>query len=240
MPRPRLSSQSQSQSQSDAKRTKMYKKKPKFGAGNQALVLRQSVLAPGVRTKAGFPPTLMFVHKYYEGIQMSGTTTLQNQRFSVNGLYDPNVTGAGHQPMFFDQLGAIYNHYRVLFSKIKWTIVQNQTGPPPVKIHAFIHDEVASFSGFASAEHRTGQSRILSPDTSSKASITQQWSISEYFPRQKYDDELKGTTAANPVEQMYYTLNTIATDQTTSHNVWVVAEVEYTCEWSEPKDTDIS
>lgn len=33
--------------------------------------------------------------------------------FSLNGLYDPNITGTGHQPSGFDQLMAFYNHYTV-------------------------------------------------------------------------------------------------------------------------------
>ena len=38
--------------------------------------------------------------------------------FSANGLYDPNITGVGHQPRGFDQLMALYDHYYVSRSKI--------------------------------------------------------------------------------------------------------------------------
>jgi len=33
--------------------------------------------------------------------------------FSTNGLYDPNITGTGHQPAGFDQIMLYYNHYYV-------------------------------------------------------------------------------------------------------------------------------
>jgi hypothetical protein len=34
-------------------------------------------------------------------------------QFSLNSLFDPNVTSGGHQPKGFDQLSALYQRYRV-------------------------------------------------------------------------------------------------------------------------------
>lgn len=38
--------------------------------------------------------------------------------FHANGMYDPDHTGAGHQPLGYDQWATIYDHYTVLSSKI--------------------------------------------------------------------------------------------------------------------------
>ncbi len=35
-------------------------------------------------------------------------------KFNLNSLYDPDRTGAGHQPHGFDQLAGLYNRYRVI------------------------------------------------------------------------------------------------------------------------------
>lgn len=59
-------------------------------------------------------PTEKFVKLKY-----SMTTTLTQvsvpvaQQFRCNSLYDPDLTGTGHQPYFYDQLNTIYQNYTV-------------------------------------------------------------------------------------------------------------------------------
>lgn len=47
--------------------------------------------------------------------------------FSCNGIYDTNVTGTGHQPLGFDQWMTFYDHYHVVGSKLKATIIPSDT-----------------------------------------------------------------------------------------------------------------
>ena len=48
--------------------------------------------------------------------------------FSANGLYDPNITGIGHQPRGFDQLMALYDHYVVIGVRAILTVHGSDTG----------------------------------------------------------------------------------------------------------------
>lgn len=43
--------------------------------------------------------------------------------FRMNSLFDPDYTGVGHQPRYFDQLAAMFNRYRVdsIDVEINWT-----------------------------------------------------------------------------------------------------------------------
>lgn len=41
------------------------------------------------------------------------------QVFSAGGLYDPDITGSGHQPCGFDQLMTFYDHYVVTHARIE-------------------------------------------------------------------------------------------------------------------------
>jgi hypothetical protein len=42
-------------------------------------------------------------------------------RFRLNGMYDPDVTGSGHQPYFFDQVKAVYLNYLVRTAHVNLT-----------------------------------------------------------------------------------------------------------------------
>lgn len=49
-------------------------------------------------------------------------------QFRANSCYDPDYTGTGHQPMYFDNFATFYNRYRVLYSKITCTVVDSRPG----------------------------------------------------------------------------------------------------------------
>jgi len=56
--------------------------------------------------------------------------------FSTNNLFDPDVTGTGHQPMGFDQLMLSYNHYCVTYCKMFATFKNGGSSTPAVAITA--------------------------------------------------------------------------------------------------------
>jgi len=64
-----------------------------------------------------FPPTRMATLLYCEHFTMTtnavSVDTSSEQDFRANSVYDPDSTGLGHQPMYFDQLAAIYKQYIV-------------------------------------------------------------------------------------------------------------------------------
>lgn len=70
----------------------------------------------------GFPNELVVRLRYSDIIVMTSTAgSLAKYVFRCNSIVDPDFTGAGHQPMYFDQFAALYANYTVLGSKIKVT-----------------------------------------------------------------------------------------------------------------------
>lgn len=59
--------------------------------------------------------------KYSDVFAISlATVTATNQIMRLNSIFDPDLSGTGHQPYGYDQLSVLYNRYRVL--KTSWKV----------------------------------------------------------------------------------------------------------------------
>lgn len=90
---------------------------------------------------APFPPRMVRTFKYLdtvthtEGSAGGGYVHV----FTPSSMYDPNNTGAGHQPMFYDQLISStgpYTRYRVLSVKARVTFTCLSSSPSGVGLFA--------------------------------------------------------------------------------------------------------
>lgn len=75
--------------------------------------------------RSPFPSVMNTKVIYAQSFSLSCSTLATTgaiQNFSLNGLYDPDVSGTGHQPYAFDQLMAIYARYKVHGCKIQMTV----------------------------------------------------------------------------------------------------------------------
>jgi hypothetical protein len=77
-----------------------------------------------------FPPQVKRTLKYASTHTLATDATTgafgPEQRYSLNSLYDPDVSGGGHQPYGFDQLFALYSKYRV--DRVSWKITFTTPG----------------------------------------------------------------------------------------------------------------
>ncbi|AUW34326.1 capsid protein [Circovirus sp.] len=73
---------------------------------------------------APFPPTYSAKMHYVENFSLAtGTAGVMgtSAKVSLNSLYDPNMSGSGHQPYGYDQITALYRRYIVSGVKINIT-----------------------------------------------------------------------------------------------------------------------
>lgn len=65
--------------------------------------------------KCPFPQRMFTQLVYYQEIDVNPASFFYSYQFNLNSLYDPDRTGIGHSPHFYDQLtgGVLYNRYRV-------------------------------------------------------------------------------------------------------------------------------
>jgi len=192
--------------------------------------------------QVGFPRQLTLKHRYVYVARMTATTgATATQQFRCNGMFDPDVTNAGHQPMYFDQTAAIYDHFTVIKSKCKVTFIP-EGGSSYANFGILINDDATVTPGSlaALAEQSSAKTGILTLVVSDPQTLTSYWSAVKAFgPNPLANDNLQGSASADPAEQQVWTIwvgNTTAT----TVNIAILVEIEYTAVWDELKDLDSS
>lgn len=181
---------------------------PHMQAPKQTALMRTPLFPASVRKRGQL---------YYEsalGLTLPTSGNVVTYFFSANGMFDPNITGTGHQPIGFDQMMLMYEQATVVRSSIQVTfnVGPGLTGEFGVAL-------------FPDASALTNPSQLVEnglvnyvPLTSGSSTFQNQrirsvvrldCDICKYFGRRGIrsllnDDNLYTTAAANPVEQAYY------------------------------------
>lgn len=148
--------------------------------------------------------------------------------YLANGLYDPRVGVGGGQPRGFDQYMGLYNHFKVVASKI---IVETFTQSTTSVMLLCQSSDGAASSATAVSDW------IERPQTSWKscinyrpiAQIANDFVLSRDLPTQKNDADLQGHATADPTELWYYNVAVGPDDEASdlgSHYVRVVIEYD--------------
>lgn len=172
----------------------------------------------------GFPKAMQIRHRFVYTGTTAGTPVSVFQ-FTVNGLAQPTSLSPAHQPMYFDQMAALYNNYTVMNSKI--TIQWDQaTGPDLFGV--YIEDDltISPLTATACAEQSTANYRYVGTGvTNSPQTLVKWWNAKQNYGGDIRDnDDLSGSGTANPAQIQYFTLFAGAARKFT-------ATVEYTAIW---------
>jgi len=186
--------------------------------------------------KQPIPKQLFNRLKYAETVNITlGITGLGSYLFSCNGLYDPNITGTGHQPMYFDQFSALYDHYTCLKSTMKATVVAH---PNAALIFAVGQDDDTTINAATSSTiwERPGY-QVKSTNCAvepSGTSLWSKWDAKKVFGGDPQSDtNLQGSGSSNPTEQSYYVLYFDGGTALVNQQVTVLVEIWYEVVWDE-------
>ena len=215
-------------------RKRTYKSRKRYARRKN--VIPRTITSTGV----GFPKKMMMTHKYQETISLSIPIGVVMQKYfiSCNSMYDPNATSTGHQPLYFDQMTALYDHYVVIGSRCTVTF------PPPndqnLNVGVYIDDDASNSltSSDTVAEQTQATRRLISPNATMPIKITKKWSAKKFFGGSILSNtDLQGTVSANPVEQSFFMI--YAQSQATpaaGYTYNVIVSVEYIAIWKELKE----
>jgi len=194
-----------------------------------------------VRLGNGFPKNITVTHKYSDIITLVSTAGgISTYLFSCNGLYDPDITSTGHQPLWFDQIGGTYQRYCVIASKATFKFMPDDSSDiVPMTCLVMLNDDVnlVTTNPIANAEQTGSSLRFLQMDASSSLVIKKGFSARKTFGADPVAiDRLSGTTTSNPSDQMFYQVIVQTTNQATTQSVIIHVLIEYVAVWTELKD----
>lgn len=189
----------------------------------------------------GFAKTLQFTHLYHDNVPLlqSNTGAVGRYVFSCNGMYDPDFTGTGHQPYYFDQLSAIYNHYTVIGAKIKVSVVGAASTTAAFRVSLTQGDDtvITNSTINGQAEQSSGSIVIVPSDCGEAQILTNNYSTKKTFGGNALsNDNLQGNSGANPTEQTFWIISLQAMDQLASVNIAFDVHIQYIAVWDELKD----
>ncbi len=169
----------------------------------------------------GFPDQIRVSLVYEDLIPI---TTVANsyytQIFRGNSLFDPDLTGIGHQPRYFDQYAAIYNKYKVYSSKIE-IFVTNASATVPIGICILpLTDQQTSTLWYQSAEMpRAKSTKHLIPIASRYPVELDHFATTNEIiglqPGQINDEDYGALVTGSPAQVWYWNILFQSADQTT-------------------------
>jgi len=166
---------------------------------------------------------------------------------SANSLHDPNTTGTGHQPLYYDSYSALYDHYVVLGAKISvHASSAGGTAYAPAIFGCLLEDDNSTLTGKTTMnlmEQKNTRYRFVQvgPNYQSPAarSITQTFSAKKFFGVGDVADNarLAASIGSSPADQAYFRIwlgaqNTVQDIPATNF----VVTVEYIVKFTELKE----
>lgn len=182
---------------------------------------------------------------YSTGIVISGSTGAANaQVFSANGMFDPDITGTGGQPMSFDQAMTFFNHYTVHSALIRVTFASDA---PALRatVGLFVSGSSAVTTSVETLlENGDGavQQLQFAGTMGSSATFTRRLNVGKFQDVTDVMDDpnMRGDSASNPTEQAYFHL--VVYNATTSATVQTeyMACITYDATFHEPRKGSLS
>lgn len=183
------------------------------------------------------PPALVRKLRYSDTVTVTPSTVPSNYFFSANGMYDPDVTGVGHQPMGFDQYMALYDHYKVLKSKItvEFLPAATNTQSDNVICAIYLDDDTTAITDIhAAIEQGNTAWKACTANSTKSTKLTKGFDHKKMFADKKHSAQIVGASGGNPAEQAYF--NVLVGPMNPVNNPTdfrILVTIDFVCQFSE-------
>lgn len=154
--------------------------------------------------------------------------------YTLNGLYDPDITGGGAQPTGFDEYMAMYNHYRVTKCSIVCKVSLGSAVPTAFCLTPF-RNAGSPPSSFRDALALGGPFGLISTSAGAAVTLSLVVDVAKWQGYNLDSINYAGTASANPSLLFYFGLFHESVDGSTSHEVNAVFRISYTVRFYDRK-----
>lgn len=190
-----------------------------------------------VNMGSGFPKKLMFTHTYAETVNLpSGAAgALSTYQWKANGMFDPNFTGTGHQPYYFDQISPLYDHYCIVGSRINVKFTPIAANSAPAIVGCYINDDTTvSTTTVALQENKLAKWKVTAFNEQQTHEFTLNWSAKKFFGKGVLaNTDLQATAGTDPAELSVYSVFIDASTALTAVTYQITATISYIAVWKE-------
>lgn len=186
----------------------------------------------------GFPEQNVTKLRYSDVITLtSAAQGIPKYVFRLNSCYDPDFSSTGHQPMFWDQLTAVYGRYVVLGAKIKATFspIVNTTAttqPSGPMIIGIMADQDTTTPTVVSTLLESSRSKTTFLNNAlggnNVKTLTATYSPALSLGVDKEDQAVHAAVGSNPTLQYYAHVFMAESGLATSSSCNVKIDIEYT------------
>lgn len=196
-----------------------------------------------VMLKNFLPTSRVIKQRYSTFITIDApATTIASHAFRANDVYDPDYTGSGHQPLYFDELMELYNHFCVLGSKLSIKCINYNTAASDSIVLGLTHTGGTSPGGTLKStmiENGKSQFIIVEPQTRGKGKglLSRKFSTKKFFKTNPKDrSDLRGDVSNSPSEQAYFHIWVAGLNPSDNPGpVSIEVTIDYITLYTEPK-----
>lgn len=178
-----------------------------------------------------FPAQMRVRMRYCATITLTPTLGVADHYlFRANSIFDPDQTGAGHQPYGHDTYAAIYNHYQVESSTCVITPLENADGV----IGISLTDDTTVNANFDTIKETKGTAMKPMGANGVPMNVVQYYNRNQIFNPAQAND--KANFGANPAEVSFFHVWATAKDSTASDTFTIQVAISYLVSMWELKD----